>query len=131
MRALTAPPALPQNAAEASYHPKRIPFDGVLDWSRDAAWIERFIRAFTFPPYPAAKTWLEGREIQLRAPVGIGPDLPGRGPGEIVPGDGDQAAVSCGRGSLTVRNVLVKGREVALSDLVRDAAGPWVFQALP
>ncbi len=136
MRELNAPPALPQNSEEASYHPKRMPFDGILDWSRDAAWIERFVRAFTFPPYPAAKTWLDGEEIQLRAPVGIGPDLPGRRPGEIVPGaivpgeDGEMA-VSCGQGSLKVRNVLVKGREVALSDVVRGAGEPLVFQGPP
>jgi methionyl-tRNA formyltransferase len=128
MRALNAPPALPQNGEEASYHPKRIPFDGVIDWSRDAAWVERFIRAFTFPPYPAAKTWLEGREIQLRAPVGIGPDLPELRPGEIVFDDG-AATVRCGEGSLIVRTVLVEGRETPVSELISD--GNLVFQRQP
>jgi methionyl-tRNA formyltransferase len=128
MGALNPPPALPQNGAEASYHPKRIPFDGVIDWSRDAAWVERLIRAFTFPPYPAAKAWLNGREIQLRAPVGIGPDLPGRRPGEIV-FEESQASVSCGRGSLIVRTVLVEGREVPVSELI--SAGRLIFSDQP
>lgn len=131
MSALSPPPALPQDAAEASYHPKQIPFGGVLDWSRDAAWIERFIRAFTFPPHPAAKTWLDGREVQLRAPVGIGPDLPGRRPGEVVSGSDGQIAVACGQGSLRVREVLVDGREVPATELLRNAASPPAFQAPP
>src|SRR6185369_8107305 len=78
MRALAPPPRQPQDEAAATYHPKEVPFAGILDWRRDAAWIERFIRAFTFPPYPAARTWWDGREVQIRAPVTIAGDLPGR-----------------------------------------------------
>lgn len=100
MRALAPPPALPQDSTEASYHPKQVPYDGVIDWSRDAVWIERLIRAFTFPPYPAAKAWLAGREVQLRAPVEIGPDLPGRAAGELERRDDGTVAVQCGSGSL-------------------------------
>jgi hypothetical protein len=32
-----------------------------------------FIRAFTFPPHPAAKTCPAGRELEIRPPVAIGP----------------------------------------------------------
>ena len=102
MRSLTPPPALPQDAAEASYHPKKVPYDGVIDWSRDAAWIERFVRAFTFPPYPAAKASLEGREVQIRAPVAIGPDLSDKAPGASERRADGTVAVQCGRGSLIV-----------------------------
>lgn len=110
MRSLDPPPALPQDATKASYHPKLVPYDGVIDWSRDAVWIERLIRAFTFPPYPAAQGWIAGREIQLRAPVEVGPDLPGREPGEIER-RGDSTFVQCGRGSLIVCRVLLAGEE--------------------
>jgi methionyl-tRNA formyltransferase len=103
MRTLTPPPALPQDPAAASYHPKRIPYDGVIDWHRDAAWIERFIRAFTFPPYPAAKATLGGKEVQLRAPVRIGPDLPGHAPGDLVLQDDGTTAVACGQGSILLQ----------------------------
>jgi methionyl-tRNA formyltransferase len=111
MRSLTPPPALPQNSTEASYHPKRIPWDGVLDWSRDAAWVERFVRAFTFPPYPAAKATLEGREVQIQAPVEIGPDLSDKAPGESERRADGSVAVQCGRGSLVVRRILAEGEE--------------------
>ncbi len=102
LRSLSPPPALPQDSTAASYHPKQVPYDGIIDWSRDAAWIERLIRAFTFPPYPAAKGWLEGREVQIRAPVAIGPDLPGRAPGEMEKRGDGSAAVQCGSGSLII-----------------------------
>jgi len=38
----------------------------------EAARIERFIRAFTFPPHPAAKACLAGQEVEIRAPVVVG-----------------------------------------------------------
>jgi len=103
MKELRRPPVQPQDAAAASYHPKEIPFGGVIDWSRDAAWVERFIRAFTFPPYPAAKARLDGREVQLRAPVAIGPDLPGAAPGDVVHREDGTAAVQCGSGSIILQ----------------------------
>ena len=103
MKTLTTPPRQPQDPAAASYHPKRLPFDGIIDWSRDAAWVERFIRAFTFPPYPAAKAWLAGKEVEIAAPVEIGPDLPGRVPGEAVFETDGTTIVACGRGSIVIR----------------------------
>jgi methionyl-tRNA formyltransferase len=103
MKELRRPPVQPQDDAAASYHPKEIPFGGIIDWSRDAAWIERFIRAFTFPPYPAAKAWLDGREVQLRAPVAIGPDVPDAAPGDLVRREDGTAAVQCGAGSIILR----------------------------
>ncbi|HBL25613.1 MAG TPA: hypothetical protein DD490_02130 [Acidobacteria bacterium] len=102
MHALTPPPALPQEESRASYHPKQIPYGGMIDWSRDAAWIERFIRAFTFPPYPAAKALLEGREVQIRAPVATGPDLPGLAAGAAQRHGDGSVTIQCGAGSLTV-----------------------------
>jgi methionyl-tRNA formyltransferase len=104
MKTLSPPQRQPQDPAAASYHPKRLPFDGIIDWSRDAAWVERFIRAFTFPPYPAAKAWLAGKEVEIRSPVEIGPDLPGRGPGEVAFEENGTVTVACGRGSIVIRN---------------------------
>jgi len=122
MKTLSPPSRRPQDPAAASYHPKRLPYDGRIDWSRDAAWIERFIRAFTFPPYPAAKTSLAGREVEIRAPVEIGPDLPGRLPGELVPRPDGAVAVQCGSDSLSVRRVLFQGEErLAAEVLVRTS----------
>lgn len=116
MKAITPPPALPQDPALASYHPKRMPYDGVIDWSRDAAWVERFVRAFTFPPYPGAKTRLAGREVEIRAPVSLGTDIPGLCFGEVE-WRPEEAAVQCGQGSILVRRVLCDGKEIPVSTL--------------
>ncbi|HEX4965338.1 MAG TPA: methionyl-tRNA formyltransferase [Thermoanaerobaculia bacterium] len=123
LRSLTPPPALPQDEARASYHPRRLPFDGIIDWRRDAAWVERFIRAFTFPPYPAAKTWYEGGAIELRAPVGLSGDLPGLEPGEWLPLDDGRIAVQCGSGSIIAGTFLLGGQEVPASRLRTQGPG--------
>lgn len=56
----------PQTGAD-SYHPRRVPFDGVIDptWSR--AMIERFIRALHFPPYPPAVVLTGGARHEVRS----------------------------------------------------------------
>ncbi|HKV06517.1 MAG TPA: methionyl-tRNA formyltransferase [Thermoanaerobaculia bacterium] len=122
MRKLAAPRRIPQDSARASYYPKRLPHDGVIDWSRGTAWADRFLRAFTFPPFPAAKTWIEGMEVQLRAPVEIDPEPPGTPPGTFkLRGDGT-LAVSCGDGSVLVRTVLVGGEEKPAASLAGTAS---------
>jgi methionyl-tRNA formyltransferase len=101
LKTLQPPARKPQDPASASYHPKELPFGSVIDWTRDAEWVERFIRAFTFPPYPAAKTTLNGQEIQIAAPVEITGDL-GLKPGQSVLQDDGRVAIGCGRGSLLI-----------------------------
>lgn len=46
-------PSTPQNGAEATYYPKGLPNNGDIDPAWDAATTNRFIRAMTFPPFPA------------------------------------------------------------------------------
>jgi methionyl-tRNA formyltransferase len=118
LRKLSPPIRRPQDPAAASHHPKRLPYDGQIDWSREADWIERFIRAFTFPPHPAARTCLAGREIEIRAPVAIGPDRPGRLPGEVQLGEDGAVTVQCGRGSLSLHRVLLEGKERPAADVL-------------
>jgi methionyl-tRNA formyltransferase len=123
LRELRQPPRRPQLAAEASYHPKQIPYDGIIDWSRDAVWVERFVRAFTFPPYPAARTWWHGEAVEIRAPVALGGDLPGAAPGDLVLLPDGAIAVACGAGSLHVREVWMGGAARPASGLAPDPAG--------
>jgi methionyl-tRNA formyltransferase len=130
MLELRQPPRRPQEDSAASYHPKEVPYGGVIDWSREAAWVERFIRAFTFPPHPAARTGWRGEEVQLRAPVAVGGDLPGRSPGEIAP-QGDAVAVSCGKGSLLVERVILAGAERPASILASSGDLHPRFTPLP
>ena len=49
--------------------------------------------------------------MEIRSPVAIGSDLPGRLPGELVPGADGVVAVQCGKGSLSFRRVQFQGEE--------------------
>jgi UDP-4-amino-4-deoxy-L-arabinose formyltransferase/UDP-glucuronic acid dehydrogenase (UDP-4-keto-hexauronic acid decarboxylating) len=56
----------PQPDGEPSYYPKRIPEDGLIDWSASTRAIHRLIRAVA-PPYPGAFAHLDGRRIGILA----------------------------------------------------------------
>lgn len=56
----------PQPGGEPSYYPKRIPEDGLIDWSASTRAIHRLIRAVA-PPYPGAFAQLDGRRIGISA----------------------------------------------------------------
>lgn len=128
MRALRPPDRRPQDAAAASYHPKAIPHQGIIDWRREAAWIERFIRAFTFPPHPAARTWWRGEEVQIRAPVAVAGGLAGA-PGEISPAGDGAVAVRCGAGSLRIAEVVLAGGTRPASVLTQGDPSGWRLAA--
>jgi methionyl-tRNA formyltransferase len=57
-------PRVPQDHARATVVPQRSPADGQIDWTWDAARIERFIRAQT-KPYPGAFTVISGKRVHI------------------------------------------------------------------
>jgi methionyl-tRNA formyltransferase len=57
-------PRRPQEASRASYFGGRKPEDGVIDWSKSAAEIHNLVRAVA-PPYPGARTVLDGRPARI------------------------------------------------------------------
>lgn len=59
-------PAAEQDHSQASYVAVRRPSDGEIDWSRNAADIERLVRAVS-RPYPGAFTSLNGRRVSIWA----------------------------------------------------------------
>lgn len=44
-----------QQIGEASYYPRKVPYNGLIDRTWDNDFIERFIRAMYYPPYAPAK----------------------------------------------------------------------------
>jgi methionyl-tRNA formyltransferase len=53
----------------SSYHPKEMPLKGILDLENKLGFCERFLRAFTFPPYPPARCILNDKEVGLHKAV--------------------------------------------------------------
>ncbi len=117
LRALAdPPPPVPQPAEGATYAPKLTREDGRIDWTRDAAAIERQVRAMD--PWPGTFTTLDGAmlkvlgaealtELPLSAPAvgdtrGVLPQ-----PGTILD---DRLTVACGSGALRLARVQLAGR---------------------
>ncbi len=62
--AIGTAPRIAQDHSLATTVPQRSPADGRIDWSWDAARIDRFIRAQTHP-YPGAFTEIDGKRVRI------------------------------------------------------------------
>lgn len=108
---------VPQPDAGATYAPKLAREDGRIDWSRDAAAIERQVRAFD--PWPGTFTTLQGRTLKVLAAELAG----GAGPPGTALDDG--LRVACGVGALQLRRVQSGGRNaMAAADFLRGHRVP-------
>lgn len=103
LTALATPPEpVPQPEGCATYAPKLSRDDGRIDWTQDAALIERRIRAFD--PWPGTFSTLHGAVLKILASVVAG----GSGaPGTILD---DRLLVACGSGALRLTRVQLAGR---------------------
>ncbi|BDG70199.1 methionyl-tRNA formyltransferase [Roseomonas fluvialis] len=109
VRALAeAPPAVPQPAAGVTYAPKLTKADGRLDWTTDAATLERRVRALN--PWPGTYFDHGGEQVRvLAARV-----EPGTGaPGTLLD---DAALVATGAGGLRLLRLQRPGRAAQDAD---------------
>ena len=96
------PPAVPQPEDGVTYAPKLTKEDGRLDWSQDAAALERRVRALN--PWPGTFFTHGGEQIRVlaaRVEDGAGP------PGRLLD---DAALVACGSGALRLTRLQRPGR---------------------
>ena len=94
------PSGCPQEHHLATWGARRRPEDGIIDWHRPAADIDRLIRAVG-RPYPGAYTLAGNDRIQIWSSRIS--DLQTRYhalPGQVVACDGDRFSVCCGDGRL-------------------------------
>jgi methionyl-tRNA formyltransferase len=94
----------PQDACAATYAPKISRETARLDWTRDAASLERQVRAFD--PIPGAWTSLEGAPVKL---FGGMPAVGGGPPGAVLAAS-DRLVVAGGTGAIAVNEVQPAGR---------------------
>jgi len=118
----TAKP-VPQDEAGVVPAPRFSKTDGLVDWSRSAAEIDRFVRAMT--PWPGAYTFLDSGRKGLRLnvfealPVEAPDDRPAAG--TVLDRDG-RFIVACGSGALDVLRVQREGKNpVSGSEFLRGA----------
>ena len=84
----------PQQNEVASFAPVLTRSDGLIDWTRNAAVIERMVRGFQ--PWPNAYTHHDSSRIVIwQAAAKVSADQ-GAGAGEVVEAAGDKLVVKCG-----------------------------------
>ncbi len=98
----------PQDASRATYAPRLAKNDGRIDWTRDAAAIERMVRAFT--PWPSAFTTLGDRTVKILAARLVDGDRSATPPGSIIL-RGHGLEVTTGRGTLALVTVQPEGKK--------------------
>lgn len=85
----------PQDEAEATYAPKVTGADAAIDWTRDAVFLERFVRAMF--PKPGAFTYFERGGGPARLIVGSARITGGAGrPGEVLDAGAGRLVVVAG-----------------------------------
>jgi methionyl-tRNA formyltransferase len=120
----TSLPALADGSAEPRVQPavgrrvmpQRSPEDGILDWSAEAAYLERFVRAQT-RPYPGAFSMLGEVRVTVWAAHSVAYEAHNAPTGAIF-SHGDTVGVVCGEGALILGEIecggrVLVGREVA------------------
>ncbi len=117
LRALAESPApVPQPEDGVTYAPKLAKQDGRIDWTQDAAALDRRIRALT--PWPGC--FCQAGEETLR--IHEAEPAEGQGPPGAVIGP---ALVACGKGALRLTRLQRPGRAaMAAEDLLRGYALP-------
>jgi methionyl-tRNA formyltransferase len=103
LRALAEnPEPVPQPEAGVTYAPKLGKQDGRLDWSRDAALLERQVRALN--PWPGTFFLHGGEQIRVLA---ARVEAAAGAPGEVLD---DAACIACGSGALRLLRLQRPGR---------------------
>lgn len=100
--------AEPQDLARVTYAPRLAKDDGRIEWQRDAAAIERMIRAFS--PWPSAFTTLAGRTMKMLTAEVVRDATPRGTPGTITIESG-RFLVATGAGVLAITTLQPEGRK--------------------
>jgi methionyl-tRNA formyltransferase len=100
----------PQDDAQASFAPIIKKEDGLIDWTKTAAEIDRGIRGFQ--PWPTAHTTFNSKGLTIWQAQPLLTEEPGVQPGKVVVAHRDELVVQCGeRTALRVLEVQPEARK--------------------
>ena len=97
----------------SSYHPKKLPFGGRLDLRNNLDFCDRFLRAFTSPPFPPASCTLGGKKVGLFAPIRKGKSSKSTEPGNYYLSKDKLLAVECLDGILYFDALQLDGEQTS------------------
>lgn len=99
-----------QEDSKSSYAKMLTKDMGCLDFTRDAAELERLIRGLN--PWPSAYTKIQGKTMKIYAAEVVPEDtLPEAEPGSIVCVEKDSFTIRCGKGALRILNLQLEGKK--------------------
>ena len=110
--------AQPQDDTQANYAHKLHKHEAAINWCRDAATLDRQIRAFN--PAPVCYAVLDGKRIRIWGARPTAPELCDIAPGTIVKADQEGITVRCAKGDLVLQTVQLEGgRQLPAAELLR------------
>lgn len=102
-----------QDSILASYAKELTKSDGLINWSKPASYLEKFIRAMS--PWPVAWTWWNGKQVKIISaqsqPIEINTYKPGK---TFKYNSG--LAVQCGQNALIIKNLQLEGKSALESE---------------
>ncbi len=98
--------AAEQDPSLVTYVKKLTKADGLIDWTREAVYLERFVRAMS--PWPSAWTWMSGRQLKILAISEI-IELDTYKPGKVFVYN-NQLAIQTGKGAVIVSRLQAEGK---------------------
>jgi methionyl-tRNA formyltransferase len=106
-----------QDHTQATYCAQRYPADGVIDWSKPAAFVHNFVRAQS-EPYPGAFTYLNGKKLTIWK-ARREPHVYHGTPGQIARLDPGGVTVVCGDDrALVLEQVEYDGTRTAANQVI-------------
>jgi methionyl-tRNA formyltransferase len=99
--------AVPQDSSQASYVKMFTKQDGLIDWTKPAAEIERLVRAFTH--WPSAWTWVKGKQLKIIEVASEPLDINTYKPGKTFVYN-NSLAVQCGTDALLIKRLKLEGK---------------------
>jgi len=108
---------VPQDHNLATYAPMLTKDDGLINWSKTAKSIERFIRGVS--PWPGAYTFWGDNRLKIFESIPISAEIP-EPPGTVLKGFPDELRVATGDGVLSIRQVQgASGKRLAIKEFLR------------
>ncbi len=99
---------VPQEHSQATVAPMLKKDDGLIDWHKDAAEIERLIRGLD--PWPSAFCFLNGKRLRLFRPEIVHQDSD-QEPGTVLVADKRGIAIVCGQNTLLIKEIQPEGKK--------------------